>query len=38
MSFEIWLTVAAIYLVITLTLSLAAQYLEWRLHRMPAPG
>ena len=38
MSFEIWLTVAAIYLVITLTLSIAAQYLERRLHRMPVSG
>ena len=33
MSFEIWLTVAAIYLAITLSLSIAAQLLERRLHR-----
>ncbi len=37
MSFEIWLTVAAIYLVITLSLSIAAQLLEGRLHRARLP-
>jgi polar amino acid transport system permease protein len=31
MSFEIWLTVAAVYLSITLPLSAAAQWLEYRL-------
>ncbi len=33
MSFEIWLTVAAVYLSITLPLSAAAQWLEYRLRR-----
>ncbi len=33
MSFEIWLTVAAVYLAITLSLSLLAQWLEHRLRR-----
>jgi polar amino acid transport system permease protein len=32
MSFEIWFTVAALYLVLTVTLSLFATYLEHRLH------
>ena len=36
MSFEIWLTVAGIYLVITLSLSIAAQVMERRLHRARA--
>jgi polar amino acid transport system permease protein len=36
MSFEIWLTVAAIYLSITLCLSAAAHWLEARLHRKSA--
>ena len=36
MSFEIWLTVAAVYLVITLSLSIAAQLLERRLGRSRA--
>jgi polar amino acid transport system permease protein len=30
MSFEIWLTVAAMYLVITIVLSLLVSILEWR--------
>jgi polar amino acid transport system permease protein len=33
MSFEIWLTVAAVYLSITLSLSATAQWLEYRLRR-----
>jgi polar amino acid transport system permease protein len=37
MSFEIWLTVAAIYLAITLSLSIAAQLLERRLQRGHTP-
>jgi polar amino acid transport system permease protein len=36
MSFEIWLTVAAVYLAITLPLSAAAQWLEYRLRRRGA--
>ncbi len=32
MSFEVWLTVAAIYLAVTLSLSIAAQLFERRLH------
>ena len=36
MSFEVWLTVAGIYLVITLSLSIAAQVMERRLHRARA--
>jgi polar amino acid transport system permease protein len=33
MAFEIWLTTAALYLMITMTLSLAVGWLERRLHR-----
>jgi polar amino acid transport system permease protein len=36
MSFEIWLTVAAVYLAITLCLSATAQWLEYRLRRRGA--
>ena len=36
MSFEVWLTVAGVYLAITLSLSVAAQLLERRVHRAAA--
>jgi polar amino acid transport system permease protein len=38
LAFEIWFTVAAIYLVITLGLSLAVRVLEHRMNRVPVRG